>query len=252
MMLAPLRSAVTVGGRELMYDASFDGENSGLSAAGRRWLWMIRIAAVAAVVLAVSAGGQMPDAPVLQNAWSTPGLVGAVDIGGGSGGTAYAGAVSFGAGGRLQLSGGIGYQTRTGMSARTVYGIRAAVPFSSPTSSFGLAAFAGVGGGSNSGSDAADSVVSTTQVPLGLALGWRRAIGGAHGISLYTSPSYVLYSGGSKSGGLVRVGVGADVGVTNSMGVTVGTELGQTRPRGVGGPSGVLFGLGLSYAFGRR
>lgn len=241
-----------MGGRESMYDASFDNENSGLSTAGRRWLWMIRIAAVAAVVLAVSAGGQMPDAPVLQNAWSTPGLVGAVDIGGGSGGTAYAGAVSFGAGGRLQLSGGIGYQTRTGMGARTVYGIRAAVPFSSPTSSFGFAAFAGVGGGSGSRSDAADSVVSTTQVPLGLALGWRRAIGSAHGISLYTSPSYVLHSGGSKSGGLVRVGLGADVGLTNSMGVTVGTELGQTRPRGVGGPSGVLFGLGVSYAFGRR
>lgn len=235
-----------------MYDASFDNENSGLSAAAHSWLWMIRVAAVAALVLAASAGGQMPDAPVLQNAWSTPGLVGAVDIGGGSGGTAYAGAVSVGVGGRLQLSGGIGYQTRTGMSSRTVYGIRAALPLSSPTSSFGFAPFAGVGGGSGAGSDAADSVVSTTQVPIGLALGWRRAIGGTHGISLYTSPSYVLYSGGSKSGGLVRVGLGADVGLTNNVGVTVGTELGQTRPRGVGGPSGVLFGLGVSYAFGRR
>lgn len=237
-----------------MYDASFDGEHSGLSTAARRWLWMIRIAAVAAVVLAVSAGGQMPDAPVLQNAWSTQGLVGAVDIGGGSGGTAYAGAVSFGAGSRLMLSGGIGYQTRTGMSARTVYGIRAALPFGGATSSFGFAPFAGLGGGTgvSSRSDAADSVVSTTQVPLGVALGWRRALGGSHGISLYTSPSYVLYSGGSKSGGLVRVGLGADVGLTSSMGVTVGTELGQTRPRGVGGPSGVLFGLGVSYAFGRR
>jgi hypothetical protein len=235
-----------------MYDASFDTENSGLSTSARRWLWMIRAAAVAALFLATSAGGQMPDAPVLQNAWSTPGLVGAVDVGGGSGGTAYAGALSFTAGARLQFSGGIGYQTRTGMSARTVYGVRAAMPFGGPTSSFGIAPFAGVGGGSSAQSVAADSVVSTTQVPIGLALGWRRAIGATHGVSLYTSPSYVLYSGGSKSGGLVRIGLGADVGLTNNMGITVGTELGQTRPRGVGGPSGVLFGLGVSYAFGRR
>jgi hypothetical protein len=236
-----------------MYDASFDHENSGLSRRDRNWLWVIRLSAAVAVILAASAEAQMPDAPVLQNAWASPGMVGAINIGGGSGGTVYAGAVSFAAGSRLQLSGGLGYQTRTGARARTVYGLRAAVPFGGATSAFGFAAFAGVGGGSGTGSGGAvDSLASTTQVPIGASLAWRRGFSKMRGVSVYASPSYVLYSGGSKSGGLVRLGLGADLGLTNTTGVTVGAELGQTRPRGVGGPSGVLFGLGVSYAFGRR
>ena len=216
----------------------------------RRSSWVLRVAATAAVVMAASAEAQMPASPVLQNVWATRGFVGAIDIGGGADGTVYAGAVSFSAS-RLQFSGGLGYETRTGMSDRTVYGIRAAMPFGGATSAFGLAAFAGVGGG-NTSTTGPDSAASRAQIPLGVAVGWRKAVGSSHGVSLYADPEYVLFSGGSASGGLFRLGLGADVGITTSLGATLGAELGGTRPRGVGGPSGVLYGVGLSYAFGRR
>jgi len=233
-----------------MYDASFDGQTDGLSPRERGLLWMLRLAAIAAVVVAASAGGQLPSAPILQNVWANHGLVGALDFGGGSDGSVYAGAISFTAA-RLQISGGLGYQTRTDMKSRTVYGVRAAMPFGGASSSFGFGAFAGIGGG-NTSTTGADSAANTTQVPLGVAVGWRKAFGGTHGISLYADPAYVLYSGGSKSGGLFRVGLGADIGITSSLGATIGAELGATRARGVGGPSGVLYGAGVSYAFGKR
>lgn len=232
-----------------MYDASFDDRN-GMSRSERGLLWTLRLAAAAAVILAASANAQMPSAPVLQNAWSAPGAVGAVNISGGADGTAYAGAVSFGAS-RFQFSGGIGYQSRTDMPARSGYGLRAAMLFGGANSAFGVGAFAGVGGG-NTSSTGADSVANKTEIPLGVALGWRKAFGGTHGVSLYADPAYVLYSGGAKSGGLFRVGLGADFGITSSIGATIGAEFGATRPRGVGGPSGILYGGGISYAFGRR
>jgi len=86
---------------------------------------------------------------------------------------------------------------------------------------------------------------------------------------VYATPSYVFFSGGGLTtttvvgatvttsttkpkSGLFRTAIGADIGLTRSLGVTLGTEFGATRGKGVGGPSGSLFGLGLSYAFGRR
>jgi len=196
----------------------------------------------------------MPGAPVLQNAWVTPGIVGAVNFGGGPDGQIYAAALSWApASSRFQLSGGLGSRSLTGSGSRGVYGVRLAIPFGAGASSnLGFAIFGGAGGGSGGASNAADSSVSTSQVPLGAAVGWRRALGATHGVSIYASPSYVLYSGGSKSGGLVRGAVAADAGVTPSLGVTLGLDFGQTRPRAVGGPSGTLFGVGVAYAFGRR
>lgn len=211
---------------------------------------MCRFAAIAAVIVATSADAQMPGAPILQNVWASRGLVGALDIGGGTDATVYAAALSFTAS-RLQFSGGAGYQTRTGMSSRAVYGVRAAMPLGSATSAFGFGAFAGIGGGPTS-STAADSGANTTQIPLGIAVGWRKGLGATHGVSVYADPAYELFSGGSKSGGLFRVGLGADVGITTSLGATLGAEFGGTRARGVGGPSGVLYGVGVSYAFGKR
>jgi hypothetical protein len=226
-----------------MYDASFDRS---------RFIWAIRIAAIAAVVYAASADAQMPGMPVLQNAWASPGLVGALDIGGGSDGTTYAGAIGWTPGsGRFQLSAGIGARSVTGSGSRTAYGARLALPFGGASSTFGFAAFAGLGG-SSGGTKTTDSTASTTQIPLGAAIGWRRGIGSNHGISVYADPSYVLYSGGSKSGGLFRAAIGADVGVTSSLGATVGVDFGGTRARGFGGPSGTQYGLGVSYAFGKR
>jgi hypothetical protein len=69
---------------------------------------------------------------------------------------------------------------------------------------------------------------------------------------LYASPSYVFYSGGAKSSGLVRTSLAVDVGITPSFGLTAGIEFGQNRSTAVGGTSGTLYGIGLAYALGRR
>ena len=209
----------------------------------------------ALVVALPAAKAQMPGAPVLQNAWATPGIVAAVDIAGGSDGTVYAGAASWTPGsGRFQLSGGGGFRTVTGGGNGGVYGIRAAIPLGGMSGSFGFGAFAGIGGGSatHKTNGFVDSVASNAEIPVGAAVGWRHAIGATHGLSVYATPSYVFFTGGKKTDGLVRVGIGADIGITKAIGATVGADFGGTRPRGFGGPSGALFGVGLSYALGHR
>ncbi|HXT14596.1 MAG TPA: hypothetical protein VN706_03150 [Gemmatimonadaceae bacterium] len=238
-----------------MYDASFDGTGT-----KGRWLWIIRLAAVLAVVIAGSADAQMPGTPILQNAWATPGVVGAIDIGGGSDGSVYAAAASWTPGsGRFEVSGGAGFASHTGGSSGGVYGARVALPLGGASGSFGFGAFAGIGGGGSVKRTTAttagtiDSTSSSTQIPVGAAVGWRHAIGSARGFSIFGTPSYVFETGGgSGNKGLFRVGVGADFGITSSLGATVGGEFGATRARGLGGPSGSLFGVGVSYAFGKR
>lgn len=232
------------------------------------------------VVAVASAAGpahaQMPGVPVLQNSWATPGIVAALDVGGGSDGSAYAAAGSWTPGsGRFEVSGGAGYRTRSGVSGSSVYGVRVAMPFGGASSSFGFAGFAGIGGGgavvshtrvSCAANPAAigcavippadsvtiDSTSSTTEVPVGVAVGWRRSLGATHGISVYATPSYVFFTGSSKTTGLFRGAVGADFGVTSRIGVTGGIEFGASRARGLGGPSGSVYGLGVSYALGAR
>lgn len=262
-----------------MYDASFDDQRAAISSRDRRWLWAVRLASIAAVLYAVNADAQIPGLPVLQNAWATAGMNAALDIGGGDG-SVYAGALSWTpAGGHFEVSGGAGYRSRTGAKGAPVYGLRAAIPFGSASGSFGFAAFAGIGGGGSStthtaapcllgvtpgcvpvvgagltdtGTVTVDSTSNSLEIPIGVGIGWRRAIGGAHGVSVYATPSYVFFTGGSKSGGLIRAALAADVGITPAIGATLGVEFGGKRPRGAGGPSGVLYGLGVSYAFGHR
>jgi hypothetical protein len=209
-----------------------------------------RWVAMTATVTASTLGAQMPGAPILQNAWAAPGVVAAVDYAGGDG-SLYAGAVSWGsATGRFQLSGGLGVRSQSGSTgSNSVYGVRAALPLGGATSPIGFGAFAGVGGGKL---PKADSTASNTQVPVGVAVGWRRAVGASHGFSLYATPSYVFLTGGSKSGGVVRTGVGVDFGITKALGATVGAEFGASRAKGEGGPTGTLYGVGVSYALGRR
>jgi len=210
-------------------------------------------AMLVAPALFAPAVAQMPGAPVLQNAWVTPGLVAAIDFGGVSDGGVYALAASWGSTtGRVGLSGGFGARHLKGSGTRAAYGVRLAIPFSSAESGgLGLAAFVGVGGASVNSSDA-DSAAFTTEVPVGAAIGWRRAFGTSHGVSVYVSPSYTFLSGGRKTGGLFRVPLAGDFGFTPSFGMTVGVDFGQTRERDLGGPSSVLFGVGLAYAFGHK
>jgi hypothetical protein len=77
-------------------------------------------------------------------------------------------------------------------------------------------------------------------------------MGATRGISLYATPAYIYYSGGSDAGGLFRTALGVDFGITPSIGITGGIEFGGKRGRAVGGPTGTLYGIGVSYAFGRR
>jgi hypothetical protein len=211
------------------------------------------VLAAAASSVARAARAQIPGSPILQNVWATPGIVGAVNVGGGNGGTTYAAAASWSpASARFQLSGGGGFESRSENGNRGVYGARVAIPFGGAASSFGFAAFAGIGGGSGGSSTSTDSVASTTEIPIGASIGWRKAFGGNHGVSIYGVPAYVLYSGGSKNDGIFRGSIGADAGITRALGLTLGVEFGATRPRGFGGPTGTLFGAGVSYALGHR
>lgn len=211
--------------------------------------------ALAALFCATRAAAQMPGAPILQNAWASPGIVSALNFIGGSNGSIYGAAVSWAAASaRLQLSGGIGIRSRTGSGSGTnsVYGVRVAVPFGGQSAAFGFGAFAGVGAGASVRASPADSLASTTTFPIGVALGWRRALGATRGISVYATPSYIFFTRDSSRTGLVRASLAVDVGLTKAIGITAGTEFGQNRPRTAGGPSGTLYGLGLSYALGRR
>lgn len=212
-----------------------------------RWL------AVLSLCPLMQAAAQLPGAPVLQNAWASPGVVAAVDAsgGGGSGGSVYALAGSWAPGAaRFQLSAGVGMQTSSGSSSRFEWGGRAAFPIASLGSgALGIGAFAGVGGGPSS---TTDSTRLTTEIPLGAAVGYRHAFGTGHGASIYATPMYVWASGASGSTGVVRVGFGLDVSLSSSFGITAGLETGQSPSPGKAGPTGTLYGVGLSYAFGAR
>jgi hypothetical protein len=114
--------------------------------------------------------------------------------------------------------------------------------------SFGLSGFAGVGGGS--GGD--DSLAVTSLIPVGVAVGYRRGIGGTRGFSVYGSPMYQFFSSGAGSSGLLRVGLGVDAAVTSRIGVTVGMEMGQKADSVVARHGSIVYGVGVSFALGRR
>jgi len=233
-----------------MYDVVFDGKDS-QDIRVQRWLWTLRLAAIAAVMLAASSAAQMPGTPTLQNAWAAPGAVAAFNFGGGPEGQTYAGAVSYApSSAKLLFAAGYGWRNGSGTTQSGVYGFRLAFPFGTTTGSFGFAAFAGVGGGPTV--TIRDTTSSTTELPIGLSVGWRRFFGGSQGFSIYATPNYVFYSGGTSNGNLMRVGIGSDIAISSAIGVTLGVELGGTRAPTLGGPSGVLYGVGVSYAFKRR
>jgi hypothetical protein len=197
-----------------------------------------------------SAVGQLPGAPLLQNAWASPGIVAAANYGGSSDGSVFAGAVAWSpASAQFQISGGAGVRSLTNAGSNFAYGLRVAVPVFGLDRPIGVAVFAGIGGGSSQNGAFPDSSASTGQVPVGASIGWRRAVGSGRGFSVYATPAFVYQFGGSETAGLFRLGIGLDFGITQVFGVTGGVDFGSTRPRGFGGPSGTQFGLGLSYLF---
>jgi hypothetical protein len=200
-------------------------------------------------LVTAAAGAQMPGLPVLQNAFGNPGFTAALNIGSGSGSSVYAAAASIGAG-RFQLSGGIGAFVPDSGSTAPALGARVSMPvFSFMNGAAGVAAFAGAGGVSRSGT-------SAVQIPVGAGIGWRRAIGATRGVSVYASPMFTFYRAtvgdSSTTKGLLRASIGLDFAITRRLGVTVGAEGGSKAKDGDPGPSGGTAAIGVSWAFGRR
>jgi hypothetical protein len=208
---------------------------------------LIRPAILLALTAAI-ARAQMPGVPVLQNAFTNPGVTLAVNAGTSTDAKAYAGAAAWApSSGRFQLSlGAGGFDPKTGKMG-IAYGVRAAVPltFLPRSESYGISLFAGFGG-------ASPDTLTLNQVPVGLGIGYRRALGATRGISLYATPTYLFarQSGGGTSTrkNLLRASVGLDVTLISSLGLTLGYELGAEAKAGEAGPSAPIFGLGLSYA----
>ena len=209
------------------------------------------LAIVLGLSVTATAAAQMPGTPTLQNAFANPGITAAVDVAGLGGASSYAAAAAWSPGNaRFQLSGGVGIQTRSGATNRTVYGARVNFPILGATTNFGVSAFAGYGGISG----ATDSTDFKSLIPIGATASYRMPIGTAHGVSVYGSPIYELVGRGgtAKTVSVFRAALGVDIGITRAIGATVGVELGKKEPAGTGRPSGTGFAAAVSYALGAR
>jgi hypothetical protein len=216
---------------------------------------------VLGALVAPIAHSQMLGAPVLQNAFSNPGITVGLNYGTAEGIRSYGLAGAWAPStGRFQVSAGIGgFDPDLANDPATLgdegkrwptYGGRVAVPLTRFTGngSFGVAPFAGIGTASRDGA-------TLLHVPAGVAAGYRRGLGETRAISAYLAPFYSWnrFSQGdvSESTGVFRVSGGVDVAVTQAIGLTVGYEAGSNAEVGDPGPSSAIFGIGLSYAFRR-
>ncbi len=197
---------------------------------------------------------QMLGVPVLQNGFSNPGITAAVNYGTAEGVRGYGLAGAWApASGRFQVSGGVGGYDPDDGKAWVTYGGRVGVPLTGLTGngSFGVAPFAGLGAASRQGT-------SIMHLPVGVAAGYRRALGATRAISVYGSSFYSwtrftsdVANAETVSKGLIRFSGGLDVALLPALGVTVGYEAGQAADAGDPGPTGSIFGIGVSYAFRR-
>ncbi|MBC7790969.1 MAG: hypothetical protein H7Z74_13565 [Anaerolineae bacterium] len=195
----------------------------------------------------------MPGQPVIQNAFSNPGITLGVnygrtmerDVSGFAGAAAWAPSS-----GRFQISGGAGVAKPDEGDGVFAWGARVMLPIAllKLGDSFGIAAFAGAGSATEQGT-------SQLNIPAGAAIGYRRAIGATRGISAYVAPFYswsrVDAGDAAVNGGSFRVSFGIDVTVVRSIGLTVGYETGAEAEAGDAGPLGDVLGVGLSYALRR-
>lgn len=207
---------------------------------------------VGVIALAVPAtiAAQMPGVPVLQNAFTAPGVVAAVNGGAIDQERAFALAGSWTPGsGRFVLSAGGGMLSPEVGEDAFAWGVRLAAPLPRPSSgNFGVGLFVGVGG-------ANPDAGSLTRIPAGVSFGWRRGIGATRALSLYAAPFYdwtrATVDDETLTAGHIRFSTGLDLAFSPSWGVTVGLEAGQEADVDEPGPTGIGYGLGLSYAFGR-
>jgi hypothetical protein len=216
------------------------------------------LAAFVAAFVAAALGGaesclaQMPATPVLQNAWANAGITIAADYGKAQNASAFAGALAWApTQSRFQLSAGAGVVRADSGGSQGAYGARLSIPLKSFASgSLGTAIFGGVGVTSKGG-------VTMSSFPVGVALGYRHALGTTRGISAYVAPFYMIarIKGDSLSeptGGAMRASIGLDVTVAPQIGVTVGYEMGTDAKDRRPGPRGGVFGVGVSYALHRQ
>lgn len=201
------------------------------------------------------AAGQTPGIPVLQNAFSNPGLAVAANMGGGGGESFLGAAAAWGlGGGRLQLSGAAGASRANG-ATRGAYGGRlAASVWTSSGGSLGVGAFGGLGGAPRTLTGGTITNPALAILPVGLTVGYRRPMGTSRGISAYASPFYRWVRATSdtvSSSGAIRVSLGVDFAFSPSFGATLGAELGQSAGGVRRGGSGILGGA-VSFVPGRR
>jgi hypothetical protein len=113
-----------------------------------------------------------------------------------------------------------------------------------------------VGDAAGTAADSTDDKLKLLHVPVGVAVGYRRALGATRGISVYAAPIYSwnrsTLGDSSTSRGVLRVSVGLDVALIRSVGLTLGYETGASAEDAEPGPRSGVFGAGLSYAFGGR
>jgi hypothetical protein len=196
-----------------------------------------------------AAAAQLPGAPVLQNAFNNPGLTVAGNYAGGDGTTLIAAALAYAPGaGRFQFSGGVGRLTfDQGDASATPWGARLAIPLLSFAGGRGgIAPFGGVGAAT------LDSL-KLLQVPFGVGAGWRMGLGATRALSVYGTGTalWVRHTVGDSSVSKVRprFAAAADVTVIRNLGLTVGFEGGAKAKAGTPGPTGSIFGVGVSWAF---
>jgi hypothetical protein len=199
---------------------------------------------------AAAAGAQMPGVPVLQNAFANPGITVAANYGSADEGGAYAGAASWSPGsGRLVFSGGLGAYDPDEGKTQLAGGARASVTmFRFLNGDVGTALFVGAGAAGRSGS-------TLYMLPIGVAIGYRRALGETRAFSVYGAPFYVynrLKTGDvTTNANAFRASVGVDVALLSWLGATVGYEFGANAKDNDPGPRSGVFGIGLSLALRR-
>lgn len=213
---------------------------------------VLRHSGLALVLASGTAAAQVPGLPVLQNAFSNPGLALGANLGSG-GGQSYMGlAAAWGLGaGRFQVSAGAGAQ-RANEASRGAYGARAAMNvWTSRGGSLGVGAFGGFGGGPRTRDNGVVTNPAILTVPAGATVGYRRALGATRGFSVYASPLYrwtrVTNDDVSGSDGVFRFSLGLDVGITRALGATVGTEFGSGSASGSSN-----LGVAVSWVPGAR
>lgn len=204
---------------------------------------------------------QAPGVPIAPSAFIRPGLAGALNVGRGNEEYAALAAVAFGGGeGRWQIMGGVG-------------GLTTAEGFRSPALTYGgrfgyrvfgrerlgVVAFAGLGGArlrTEERGDASDGTLTSRQLPLGVAAGYRgrwgeATSGRAWGVTL--APAWVQQSlrvsdEVSIDGSGVRATAMAEVALSRRIGLSLAYEDGQRAKSGEPGPRGGVWGVAVALA----